>query len=162
MENNYREQILARLDKQDEKGMAKYGTILEQNPADMVERLDHLAEELVDGLRYIEWIKDCVLRKQPEKKCTTCSGYLNGGCSFYKEAGAKVCRDSGFAFWKEQKEEVKRDCNGGSQWQPQEPQKSCRTCKFESHIKPGKCRYKVIEEMGECRRTHCDWMPKED
>lgn len=55
---NYREKIEALLDKQDAKGMGKYGCPLEQSPAEMTEKLNHLAEELTDGLRYVLWVMD--------------------------------------------------------------------------------------------------------
>lgn len=55
---NYREEIIKLLDKQDIKGLCKYGTWLEDSPDDIHKRLDHLAEELVDALRYIFWIKE--------------------------------------------------------------------------------------------------------
>ena len=40
------------------KGMEKYGYGLESNPATIVERINHLQEELVDALMYCEWLKD--------------------------------------------------------------------------------------------------------
>lgn len=55
---NYREQIEALLDKQDEKGNQKYGMPLEQNPASILERLQHSVEEQVDNLRYTLWAMD--------------------------------------------------------------------------------------------------------
>ncbi len=60
MEDRYRQRIIARLDKQREKGVAKYGGTLESNRAGMVERLEHLAQELTDGLEYVEWIKELI------------------------------------------------------------------------------------------------------
>lgn len=60
---NYREQIKALLDKQDVKGMEKYGVDLEHNPASIYERLQHSAEEQVDNLRYTLWAMDA-LKKQ--------------------------------------------------------------------------------------------------
>ena len=44
--------------KQRAKGMETYGQGLEMNPADMIQRIEHLQEELIDGLMYCEWIKD--------------------------------------------------------------------------------------------------------
>lgn len=40
------------------KGLAKYGFPLEDNSASIVERLNHIEEELVDALMYIEWLKE--------------------------------------------------------------------------------------------------------
>ena len=51
----YRDKVIARLDGQISKGKAKYGMTLEDNTElNMHERLDHLAEELIDGVQYIE------------------------------------------------------------------------------------------------------------
>lgn len=55
---NYRDQLNALLDQQDAKGMNKYGRPLEQNPAGIYERLQHMAEEKVDDLRYTFWVMD--------------------------------------------------------------------------------------------------------
>lgn len=52
---NYRDRVIARLDGQINKGKTKYGMTLEDNVSlNMRERLDHLAEELIDGVQYIE------------------------------------------------------------------------------------------------------------
>ena len=56
--DNYRAEVEKMLDKQDEKGLSKYGHPLEQSPDGAIKRLNHLAEELVDGLRYTFWLKD--------------------------------------------------------------------------------------------------------
>lgn len=54
----YRDAVIARLDKQINKGKNKYGMTLEDNTQlKMTERHDHLAEELIDGLQYIEHLK---------------------------------------------------------------------------------------------------------
>ncbi|MCK9326788.1 MAG: hypothetical protein M0P69_14950 [Bacteroidales bacterium] len=60
---NYREQINKLLDKQDAKGLRKYGVSLEQNPAGILERLQHSVEEQADNLRYTLWAMDA-LEKQ--------------------------------------------------------------------------------------------------
>lgn len=57
-DNKYREPIIERVDSQTMKGIDKYGTVLPQNKAPMPERLEHVAQELTDGLVYIEWIKE--------------------------------------------------------------------------------------------------------
>lgn len=36
-------------------GLRKYGTTLDANPAAMIERLQHLKEELLDGALYAQW-----------------------------------------------------------------------------------------------------------
>ena len=60
MSNPYWERISAIAERQRAKGMGKYGFGLEANPADILERINHLEEELIDGLMYCEWIKDLV------------------------------------------------------------------------------------------------------
>ena len=61
-DNPYWENICSIAQKQREKGMTTYGQGLEMNPADVVARINHLEEELVDALMYCEWIKDSVTR----------------------------------------------------------------------------------------------------
>ena len=57
-DNPYWERITALAERQRNKGMSKYGQGLEMNTADILERINHLQEELIDGLMYCEWIKD--------------------------------------------------------------------------------------------------------
>jgi len=59
--SRYLDRLIARFKAQEKKGIDKYGQILEHNPAPMLERLEHLAQELTDGLMYIEWIKERVI-----------------------------------------------------------------------------------------------------
>lgn len=56
--NPYWERICSLSEKQRAKGMETYGQGLESNPAAILERINHLEEELIDGLMYCEWIKD--------------------------------------------------------------------------------------------------------
>ena len=51
--------------RQTEKGLNKYGQILEEN-TDMtiLERLEYLEEELIDGLMYIEHIKEMLTKER--------------------------------------------------------------------------------------------------
>lgn len=56
--NPYWERICKLAEKQRAKGMKTYGQGLESNPMGIVERLEYLEEELIDGLMYCEWIKD--------------------------------------------------------------------------------------------------------
>lgn len=58
LDNPYWERINAIAEKQRVKGINKYGAGLESNPAAILERINHLQEELIDGLMYCEWIKD--------------------------------------------------------------------------------------------------------
>lgn len=62
--NPYWENICVIAEKQRSKGIATYGKGLEENPADVVARINHLQEELVDALMYCEWIKDCIGRAE--------------------------------------------------------------------------------------------------
>ena len=57
-DNPYWERINAIAEQQRAKGTNKYGVGLESNPAAIMERINHLQEELIDGLMYCEWIKD--------------------------------------------------------------------------------------------------------
>jgi len=50
----YLERILNRFNQQREKGISKYGQILEENPRDVILALEALAEELTDALMYAE------------------------------------------------------------------------------------------------------------
>lgn len=45
-------------EKQRAKGMETYGQGLEDNPMKIIERLEYLEEELIDGLYYIEHVKE--------------------------------------------------------------------------------------------------------
>lgn len=50
----YLERILNRFNQQREKGISKYGQILEENPREAILALEALAEELTDALMYTE------------------------------------------------------------------------------------------------------------
>jgi NTP pyrophosphatase (non-canonical NTP hydrolase) len=54
----YLQAIIQRFKGQAAKGFAKYGQPLELNRTDINDRLEHLSQELTDGLMYIEWIRD--------------------------------------------------------------------------------------------------------
>ena len=59
MDKNYWSNICEIQKKQTEKGITHYGQRLEDNVAMTIkERLEYLEEELIDGLMYIEHIKD--------------------------------------------------------------------------------------------------------
>lgn len=66
-ENPYWERICDLADRQRTKGIATYGQGLESNPADMLKRIEHLQEELIDGLMYCEWIKDELKKMEGSK-----------------------------------------------------------------------------------------------
>lgn len=65
MDNRYWDRINAIYHRQKAKGLKKYGMPLEANPAAIQIRLTYLEEELVDGLMYIEWIKDNIREAKP-------------------------------------------------------------------------------------------------
>ena len=56
--NPYWERICKLQDKQREKGIKTYGQGLEDNHEPVVKRIQHIEEELVDALMYLEWLKD--------------------------------------------------------------------------------------------------------
>lgn len=56
--NKYRDAIMALFDRQNEKGLKKYGTTLEENTTlTTAQRIEHAQEELVDALQYLEHLK---------------------------------------------------------------------------------------------------------
>lgn len=56
-DNPYWDKICAMAERQRLKGLIKYSRGLEDNPMVMIDRLEYLQEELIDGLMYIEHIK---------------------------------------------------------------------------------------------------------
>lgn len=58
--NPYWDRVTAIAQRQIEKGLSKYGMKLEDNDWPIEKRLEYLEEELVDGLMYIEWIKEAL------------------------------------------------------------------------------------------------------
>lgn len=64
--NPYWERISAISERQRAKGIETYGQGLESNPAAIMTRLTYLEEELIDGLMYIEWIKDKIVGGETE------------------------------------------------------------------------------------------------
>lgn len=61
-ENPYWERITKIAEKQREKGLETYGIGIEDNPSDIITRINYLEEELTDSLYYLEWIKDEIFR----------------------------------------------------------------------------------------------------
>lgn len=58
---SYRDNIVALMDRQKEKGLKKYGQTLEQNDTlSKEQRIEHLQEELIDGLQYCEHLKQAM------------------------------------------------------------------------------------------------------
>lgn len=60
MNNPYWGNICAIAERQRRKGIRTYGKGLEMNPADVITRIEHLQEEMIDALMYCEWIKDII------------------------------------------------------------------------------------------------------
>lgn len=54
----FKGRIDARFEAQEQKGIEKYGQSLEDNHGSFDYRLEHLAQELSDGLMYAEWLKE--------------------------------------------------------------------------------------------------------
>ena len=54
---SYRQNIIDKIDKQIEKGINKYGQKLEDDDLSTDEKLNHLQEELIDALFYIEHLR---------------------------------------------------------------------------------------------------------
>jgi len=59
-ESKYKSAIVERLDKQTNVGLHKYKTLLQDNKLNTMARLEYLAEELTDGLQYIEHVKESI------------------------------------------------------------------------------------------------------
>lgn len=58
--NPYWDRVCKLQDKQREKGITTYGQGLEDNHEPVVKRIQHIEEELVDALMYLEWLKDAL------------------------------------------------------------------------------------------------------
>ena len=57
--NPYWHRITQLADRQRAKGVAAYGQGLEDNlKPDAIERIEYIQEELIDGLMYLEWLKE--------------------------------------------------------------------------------------------------------
>lgn len=90
--DNYMNTILERFENQRNKGIEKYGQVLEHDPgAGIGERLEHLAQELTDALQYIEWVKEYLAAKRlyPRIKfasTNTLDDQFDHICEEYREA----------------------------------------------------------------------------
>lgn len=62
--NPYWDNVCAIAERQREKGIKTYGSGIEDNPAEIITRIEYLEEELVDALMYCEWIKDYIRRAE--------------------------------------------------------------------------------------------------
>ena len=67
-DNPYWKRICKLSERQRAKGMETYGQGLEMNPLSIEERLTYLEEELIDGLYYIEHVKEWLREnKRPDR-----------------------------------------------------------------------------------------------
>lgn len=64
----YFDRIADRFKRQEQKGISKYGQVLEDNPRGVVEALEYLAEELTDGLMYVEEAIEKARKAEPLNK----------------------------------------------------------------------------------------------
>lgn len=79
--NPYWNNICAIADRQREKGIKTYGSGIEDNPADIITRIEYLEEELVDALMYCEWIKDYIGREYQRRKREEERNLKNESCA---------------------------------------------------------------------------------
>ena len=56
--NPYWDNITSMAQKQREKGIRTYNMGIEDNPEDVVTRINYIQEELIDALMYLEWLKE--------------------------------------------------------------------------------------------------------
>ena len=56
--NPYWDNITRMAERQRAKGIRTYGCGLEDNPSDILTRIEYIEEELIDALMYLEWIKE--------------------------------------------------------------------------------------------------------
>ena len=66
--NPYWENICKLQDKQRKKGIETYGQGLEYNHQPILIRIQHIQEELIDALMYLEWLKESVNGQQDNGK----------------------------------------------------------------------------------------------
>lgn len=55
-ESKIDEQLISLIKERSAKGLEEYGQTLDDNPAEMLERLQHLLEEQIDAAKYTLWI----------------------------------------------------------------------------------------------------------
>lgn len=82
MKDPYWKRITLIEEAQRAKGMQEYGRGIEDNPADIMTRLQYLEEEMVDALVYIEWAKECL--KEKVAKWIDISDMVDPECSHIK------------------------------------------------------------------------------
>jgi len=98
--DNYRGRIIALHKQQTDKGLEKYGTVLEQNTDDIFKRLEHFRQEMLDGLNYSFWLEDELRKMGFGKGCNSCGNLseFDHMCIYFTEK-EKLCKDSDYCFW---------------------------------------------------------------
>ena len=101
--NNYRDRIIALHIQQTNKGLEKYGTVLEQNADDAFKRLEHFRQEMLDGLNYSFWLEDELKRlglieAKDCSNCTKCFESMQDGCELARPRIVE-CKENNFCFW---------------------------------------------------------------
>ena len=104
--DNYRSRIIALHEAQTQKGIDKYGTVLEQNTDDVFKRLEHFRQEMLDGLNYSFWLEDEIRNLGIGKSCNSCINRfeVDGEC-IYSSEKQKICIESDYCFWEQGKPE---------------------------------------------------------
>ena len=100
--DNYRSRLIALHEAQTQKGIYKYGTVLEQNTDDVFKRLEHFRQEMLDGLNYSFWLEDELRKLVTGKSCNNCDNWLNDCCQLI-DARRKICKASDLCFWEQVK-----------------------------------------------------------
>ena len=57
MKDRIVEQVIAKFNERSQRGITKYGSTLERNDLDVYEWMNHLQEELMDAILYLERMK---------------------------------------------------------------------------------------------------------
>jgi hypothetical protein len=57
MKDKIVEQVVSKFNERSQRGITKYGSTLERNDLDVVDWMNHLQEELMDAILYLERMK---------------------------------------------------------------------------------------------------------
>ena len=100
--DNYRSRLIALHEAQTQKGIDKYGTVLEQNTDDVFKRLEHFRQEMLDGLNYSFWLEDELRKLVIGKSCKSCKNTVTVDgekICFFIDKKMRVCLVSDYCFW---------------------------------------------------------------
>ena len=109
MKNSYTDRIIARINKQTDKGIKKYGANLQENPINLsiVEVVEYALEEVTDALIYLENVKERLAQKE---------------CKPVDDINCRICAYQ--VTTKEERDKLGRDpcsaCRDNSNWRPKE------------------------------------------